>query len=244
MLIAYPVEAYGGSVCVTDDPDTARERMKYGPVVGYVGEDLDKLDGWSGIFYLVTDLTAITPHYLEQVWCRYYQLPLVIARTQDGMIRELKEDDAAALCACYQEHGDFMADRPRGEHMLVAERLRIASYVRQVYPVRGFGMYLLEREGVFVGLAGFEMEDIMGESRVTMGYYVVPEKRRMGIAERTCRILLDYVREEYEIGTVYVKIHEKNPASMALAAKLGFVPWMPDPATSSVLLVRKTPAWR
>ena len=92
---------------------------------------------------------------------------------------------------------------------------------------------------------GFEMEEIAGESRIVMGYYVAPDQRRQGIARRICSLLLDYGREEYAMEAVYLRIRKENQASMALAAKLGFEPWMPDPnVTDSDLLFRILPAWK
>lgn len=251
MLSWYPVPSCGGRVCVTDEPDLARKQMKNGPVIGYVGEDPGTLDGWSGVFYLIMDLEVLTPRYLELVWCRYYHLPLVIARTEDGILRELKEEDAPVLCRFYKEGGgDFLEEIPgevRGEGAagVQAERLRIAAYIRHVYPVRGFGMYVLEQEGRVIGMAGFEMEEIAGESRIVMGYYVAPDKRRQGIARRICRLLLDYGKKEYEMEAVYLRVKKENQASIALAAKLGFKRWMPDSKpTDSDLLFRILPAWK
>lgn len=248
MLKRYPVSAYDGSVYVTDEPDLARELMKNGPVIGYAGEAPDMLDDWSGILYLVLDMEAITPHYLELVWCRCHGLPLVIARTDGWIIREMREEDAPALCRFYREADAALLDgfpaqiveeRGRGE---LAERLRIAAYIRHVYSVRGFGMYVLEGNGGLIGMAGFEMEEMAGASRVAMGYYIDPPNRGRGIAVRACRLLLEYVRREYEIREVYAKIQKENPASMAVAQKAGFAPWMPDPVSSSHLLFRIPPA--
>ncbi len=292
MLRFYPVEVYDGRVCVTDQPELAREQIKNGPVIGYVGENADNLDNWSGIFYLVMDLDAVTSDYLELVWCRYYHIPLTIIRTEQWLIREMKKEDASLFCHIHEETGEEMVfghqvsgKEQREEYRELEERLRIAAYIQNIYPVRGFGMYVVEKEkhpiglagfemeeiggesritlgyyiaayiqniypvrgfGMYVvekekhpiGLAGFEMEEIGGESRITLGYYIASQERRKGIAENVCRRLLEYGKKEYNFCDVYLRIHKKNQASIALAQKLGFQLWMPDPVTSDVLLFR------
>lgn len=252
MLREYFVEAYNGKIWVTDEPGLAKELMKNGPVIGYVGKEMDRLDHWSGLFYLIMDWEAITPHYLELVWCRYYQIPLIIARTKEWSIREMKEEDAPYLCQFYGEKGEWRIPDTHGERnknknrteWVLAERLRIAAYRKNVYPVRGYGMYVLEKENHPIGLAGFEMEEIAGESRITMGYYVIPEERRKGVAKKACEMLLNYVEEEYGVDQVYLRIHKKNLASISLAKQLGFELWMPDPIICSDLLFRIPPAWK
>lgn len=245
MLRFYSVEVYDGRVCVTDQPELAREQIKNGPVIGYVGENADNLDNWSGIFYLVMDLDAVTSSYLEMVWCRYYHIPLTIIRTEQWLIREMKKEDASLFCHIHEETGEEMVfghqasgKEQREEYRELEEQLRIAAYIQNIYPVRGFGMYVVEKEKHPIGLAGFEMEEIGGESRITLGYYIVSQERRKGIAENVCRRLLEYGKEEYNFCDVYLRIHKKNQASIALAQKLGFQLWMPDPVTSDVLLFR------
>lgn len=229
MLIWRQVTVYGGKICVTDDPAVARRQKHIGPVIGYVGKSLGNLEDWSGIFYLIMDLEALTQPYLEMVWCRYHGLPYVLIRREDFWIREMKPEDALGLCVLCREAGE---DAPNIWEETWNDpqeaKIRLRDYACHVYPVRGFGMYVLEKEGELLGTAGFDMEEIMGESRVVMGYYVRKRDRRRGIGKAACELLLKWAREEWGIREVFLKIKKENRVSAAFAQKMGFVPWIPD----------------
>jgi RimJ/RimL family protein N-acetyltransferase len=59
--------------------------------------------------------------------------------------------------------------------------------------------------------------------RAELGYSIVPEHRRSGYAIEAARALMDWAANEHGVTSFFVSIAPDNVASVALAAKLGFV---------------------
>jgi ribosomal-protein-alanine N-acetyltransferase len=59
--------------------------------------------------------------------------------------------------------------------------------------------------------------------RAELGYSVVPARRRRGYAIEGARTLMDWAANEHGVTSFFVSIAPDNVASLALAARLGFV---------------------
>jgi RimJ/RimL family protein N-acetyltransferase len=57
---------------------------------------------------------------------------------------------------------------------------------------------------------------------VELGYYVLPDFRRRGLAEETALGMMDWAARAHGIGRFVVSISPKNVPSVAMARKLGF----------------------
>lgn len=57
---------------------------------------------------------------------------------------------------------------------------------------------------------------------VELGYYVLPEFRRLGLAEETARGMIDWAARTHGVGRFIVSISPENTPSVAMARKLGF----------------------
>ncbi len=57
---------------------------------------------------------------------------------------------------------------------------------------------------------------------VELGYYILPEFRRRGLAEEAARGMMDWAAQNFGVRRFVVSIGPANAASVAMAAKLGF----------------------
>jgi [ribosomal protein S5]-alanine N-acetyltransferase len=59
--------------------------------------------------------------------------------------------------------------------------------------------------------------------RAELGYAVVPDHRRRGYASEAARAMMDWAQREQGVTNFFVAISPGNAASLAMAARLGFV---------------------
>ncbi|HNB27609.1 MAG TPA: GNAT family N-acetyltransferase [Alphaproteobacteria bacterium] len=57
---------------------------------------------------------------------------------------------------------------------------------------------------------------------VELGYYILPEFRRRGLAEEAARGMMDWAARSFGVRRFVVSVGPDNAASVAVAAKLGF----------------------
>lgn len=65
------------------------------------------------------------------------------------------------------------------------------------------------------------------EDSLELGYHIFTHYRRQGYAREACQIILDYLREEYDVPrsvSLYAKTETANAASVHLLRRLGFRP--------------------
>ncbi len=101
-----------------------------------------------------------------------------------------------------------------------------AAYVREHLADGGFVAWIAEQDGAVVGAVGLLWErvpptvrNLSGRQAYIMSMYVVPEKRRLGIAGGLIEVAVDHAREH---GADVVSLHY-SPAGQGLYERLGFV---------------------
>lgn len=178
---------------------------------GFPGADLSAAD------YLAERLEDIDERYLEQVVRRHLGLPWILGESERLVIREFCLEDAALVPG---EPQDGEADRI----FYTPERLK--EYIRCQYGFFEYGIWaLVEKESRrLVGKAGLmqpgeEWQDF--PEGLEMGYHIFEPYRGRGYGLESCRWILSYVQEWYQL-PVYVKIDPSNERSIHLAMKCGF----------------------
>ena len=83
-------------------------------------------------------------------------------------------------------------------------------------------MVLPDEDHAMIGHIGFHGPP-QTVGRAELGYSVVPDHRRRGYAIEGARALMDWAASEHGVTSFFVSIAPDNVASLALAAKLGFV---------------------
>lgn len=93
---------------------------------------------------------------------------------------------------------------------------------------------LLKPAGRFVGYFNFHsrpnpdylraaLAPEIAQGAVELGYFVLPECRRQGIAEEAARGMMDWAAATHGISRFIVSISPDNAPSVAMARKLGFI---------------------
>ncbi len=81
-------------------------------------------------------------------------------------------------------------------------------------------MFILKNENALVGDGGFKGKPD-SDGAVEIGYAIVPDYRRRGVATEAARGLIDWAFSHTEVRRVRVETLEDSPASMAVPKKLG-----------------------
>lgn len=185
--------------------------------------------GFWGAAYAVDSPEAVDDRLLERVVRRKLGLPWVIAESERLRIREFTPGDAAEIP---RENEEMLEDSV----FYTPEKL--AAYIRGQYGYYEYGVWAVERksDSRIVGKAGVSDCDIRrwrkreedgrkngAELQLELGYHIFRPYRRQGYAEEACRLILNYVKQEYDC-PVYASVAADNRASIRLIDRLGFSP--------------------
>lgn len=197
-------------VVISDDQETLLAARAAGRVpVGLVGTSQQEL---SAAHYLVEGLDGADDTFLERVVRREMGLPWIIGESGRLLVREFTMEDCSAVLP---EPEDGEADR------VFYTPDQLEAYIRGQYGFYEYGVWAVVRkcDGRIVGKAGITAF----EEQPELGYHIFLPFRRHGYAEEACRIILDYIREEYDCPVCAVTLRS-NTASRRLLEKLGFTP--------------------
>lgn len=123
--------------------------------------------------WLILDSNALSPFFLEEVYCRYYHLPVTITTTNRCIIRELTLKQLSELLQLQEEN----KGNPSGcffppnycTHSAAEEFL--LNYIKNQYAFYGYGIYgIFKKENnTFLGIAGFSpTENIPGQNKLNI----------------------------------------------------------------------------
>ena len=205
------IEGIPYSVVISDEAETLLAAKAAGRgIVGMVGKEENP--PLSMARYLVESLEAADNLYLERVVRRQAHLPWVIGESRRILLREFTCEDANQVL---QEPEDQDADR------VFYEPDRLLAYIENQYGLFEYGLWaVVEKErGKVIGKAGITRVDSQGQ--MELAYHIFRPYRRQGYGEEACRIVLQYVKEEYDC-PVYAVLEAENNASRTLLEKLGF----------------------
>lgn len=195
-------------VVISDQRETLLAARAAGRVpVGLLGTSREDL---GAARYLITDLDGADDTFLERVVRREKGMPWIIGESERLLVREFTMEDCGAVLP---EPEDGEADR------VFYTPDKLEAYIRGQYGFYEYGVWAVVRkcDGALVGKAGITAL----EEQPELGYHIFWPFRRNGYAEEACRIILDYIREEYG-GPVCAVTLCSNTASRRLLEKLRF----------------------
>lgn len=122
--------------------------------------------------YVVYDEEDIDDDLLKLVCARKYNEPLVIARTERFIIREMTVGDLPHLYELYQTLSDCQYVEPLYEYK--DEKAFTIKYIENMYGFFGYGLWLVfdKKTGELVARAGIENRSIDGQNCQELGYLV------------------------------------------------------------------------
>lgn len=201
-------------------------------------QDLSKAD------YLFESFDAIDGDFLQMVHAHCFDERYVVAESERLVLREMLVEDAGdetikkiittALnvgekneCPKHNDGAGLLLNDEKELQNEKFQNLRgyISDYRKNSYKFLGFGLWLVELKcecdddkPKVIGIAGIDRK-VNGDFE--LGYYIMPEYRRLGYAYEACAEILDCMKDS-GLDTINVTIEKNNEASIALAKKLMF----------------------
>ncbi len=208
-------------LAVTDDADAARALREIGlAVTGYQaqGEPLVHFP----VNYVVSELSMVEDDYFNLIYMRAHNIPLLIARTDRTLIREMTVDDLPAMYGLYSDAAVAKWVEPLYEYEKELEFTK--AYIENVYSFYGYGLWLVfdGKTGGLIGRAGISTREIDGEKRCELGYIIRGDRQRQGIGFEVSTAVIEYAADCLMIDELWLCIEKDNTASIGLGKKLGF----------------------
>lgn len=173
----------------------------------------------TGAPWLIESPEALSPDFLNEVYCRHHGLSLTVLFTKRCFLRELTAKDCSSLLLLQKENSDnpagcfFPSDCKVPEHFL-------ADYIEHQYPFYGYGIYgiFLKKTEEFIGIAGFAPIDC---DYTEVGYSILTKWQGQGFASEVLPPLLSFGKDSFDFSCVVTRIAPGNTASFHLAEKNG-----------------------
>lgn len=204
------------------------------PVVGYM---LPGKSGFDGRIKYVTDsFEGVDMAYLQQVYHRFWHLPMEIVSAKRWLLREVMPEDVSHLWkndVTFLSHGAWTTERE-------AETF-VKAYIKNMYEFYQYGMWILCKpnealENGLLGIAGvdnIDENDLSEDSRIRQeltevyclqaGYHITKENRRKGYALEALCAIVRYAFEQLGVEKLVLFIEPSNLPSLNLAQKAGFI---------------------
>jgi RimJ/RimL family protein N-acetyltransferase len=143
-----------------------------------------------------------------------------ILETDRLVLREIELRDAAFLHALLTD-ADFRANIGHRGVDTIDDAVRvIPERYHAAYRAHGFGMWVVEAEGVPIGMAGLVRRE--GLDHVDLGYAFLPDARGRGFAREAAAGVLAWAHER-GIAPVVAIVSPGNAGSIRILESLGLV---------------------
>lgn len=154
--------------------------------------------------------------YLRIVFCRQKGIPNVIAKLDGFIIREEKVTDIDDLYDIYDDDAVRAYIEPLSDDR-EAEKASREVYIKQYYPLYGFGMWVIEdtNTGKVVGRVGFEISESESDT-VELGFMIGREYRHRGLAKVSIRAALEYMSRNYSDYKIKAECRKENTTAIKL----------------------------
>lgn len=204
------------SVIITDILQAARDAKERNLTLICVENEDNKGVSFPKCECIIDEDTVITKDFLLKMCQRHNGLPWTIAETKRLIIRELAVADIERL---HPELFIRMGEDGKREKLSGAVA-RTLSYIEKIYSLYGFGIWAIvdKSSGEIIGKAGL---DVKNENDFPeLGYHIIEERRREGLATEALRAVLEYAKKELNIDKICCNIENDNAASIKLSQKL------------------------
>lgn len=147
----------------------------------------------------------------------------MILETERLLLREMEQNDFAALCKILQDREVMYAY----EHAFSDEEARLwLARQQERYREYGFGLWavVLKETGEMIGQCGLTMQDCADRQVLEVGYLFQKAYWRQGYATEAGAACKQYAFDTLDADEVYSIIRDNNFASQKVARRNGMVP--------------------
>lgn len=214
------VDSPEDTLLVCDNEEQAQVYAEEGyAVLGYA-----KNGGhFTGLPYIIEEIEDVPEEYYERVFRRLKGIPWTILETERCIVREITVEDVDRLYELY-------ADPSVTQYMeslfptMEQEREYTRQYIRNIYELYEFGMWVIERkeDHLLIGRAGVEQNE--GMEGLELGFMLGVAYQHQGYAYEVCTAIMQYAYEELGVATLTLAARPENTASVRLIERLGFKP--------------------
>lgn len=178
-----------------------------------------------GVPYVAQGLEEVDIEYLDMVYRRFHDEPIVIAQTERLCIRELACEEAETFFRLAGEAGFALADAPEKEAGQLEQEF-FRAYRKGQYELHGYGIWAVtdKRSGELLGIAGVEDREQQGESYLELGYALEKKWRGQGITKEAAFAILHFLKERLQMqGKIKCLVPKGNIASQRIAQGIGML---------------------
>jgi HAD superfamily hydrolase (TIGR01509 family) len=193
------------------------------PVIGYINEHSGQQD-LSKACFLIEGFEEINFNFIQNVYNRYYHLPITITTTTHFIIRELTIEDIPDLYRIYQNPNVRKFVEDLGDTLEDALE-KHKAYIEKVYDFYGYGLWgvYIKDSNQLVGHCGIQNRLINNTDEIELGYLFDERIWGRGYAYECCRAILDYALVELDIKRIVAVIDPVNVRSIKLAERLNMI---------------------
>jgi RimJ/RimL family protein N-acetyltransferase len=224
----------GGRVVYTDEEAAFKEEQQAGTCLLTSLES--GLSGADAYVEAEADLDELTLDYLTRIFDRHEHRPHEIVRIfaagGEILVREMTGEDYEAFLrlAAQGEDGLIGSERPvdfeaalskyhqAGEEERQKLREQFGQQVWSNYRMLDYGLWMIEKGGHAVGLAGL----MPGEAGCELEYLLDRDCRGQGVATMVCREIVHYAGAELGIKVLLARTSVDNQSSLRVLQRLGF----------------------
>lgn len=172
--------------------------------------------------YQITTAAGAELYYLQQIYQRLIGEPVVIAKTERLIIREMTDEDAEALWEI-QNRQEVRRYTENLSEDRQTELEKHKAYVTHVYPMYGYGFWGVYRkeDGKLIGRCGIQDYEHEGAWEIEIGYLLDPPEWGKGYATEAVCAVLKYAFECMDMQSVVALIEPENERSLRLAKRIG-----------------------
>ena len=187
-----------------------------------------------GYSFLIEYSPECSIDYLEISFCHAHDLPAVIGRTEQLIIREIGPEDCDIYRTLLRMNPEVLKDKTLAELSSEEFRSRHLAYIKYSYHFLGYGIwgiFLLpesisdsdagtvgqfeNKPGEMIGIAGID-----GTDSPELSYALFEKYQGKGYAYEACSFILGYAENELNIKNISIFVKRSNIRSAALAGRL------------------------
>ncbi len=200
--------------------DTRNSACQIGKNVLIFLHEKNREEDFSGFQYFIEGFEDADVCYFKRVYERLAGIAWIITETKRLRIREMTLEDMDAIYALY-DRPELIPFLPPLYENREEEREYLKRYIRNMYGIFEYGMWLIEKkdDGEIVGRIG--VENTEAEDELSFGFLVHPKHWRRGFAQEAGEAVLSYLAQELPQLQVKAFCHPDNKAAVLLCQKLG-----------------------